>query len=216
MNKTAAKIFLVEDDLALADALRLLFLSRGHDCAWFDTAEKFLAWLAGNGQWQSQACCAVMDVRMGQLSGIEAFHRINNSFPDHRMAVVFLTGHGDISMAVQALKDGAFDFMEKPLNDNRLVDRVEAALEHSLGQLQQSSESRVIRSRLERLSVREREVLDLIVAGKLNKVIAADLGISMRTVEVHRSSVFEKMQVRSAVELANLLAVLGPTGNTKA
>jgi two-component system response regulator DctR len=122
------------------------------------------------------------------------------------MSVIFLTGHGDIAMAVQALKDGAFDFMEKPLNDNRLVDRIEQALEASRLTLRSRSETLLVNQRLTRLSPREKEVMELIVKGKLNKVIAAELGISMRTVEVHRSSIFDKMDVRSAVELANLLA----------
>ncbi len=198
-------VFLIEDDPALRDALALLLLSRGLGCQSFDSAEAFLASLATHPEWFEQAACAVMDVRMQRVSGIEAFARINASFPGHALAVIFLTGHGDIGMAVQALKDGAFDFLEKPLNDNRLVDRVEQALVTSQRRIEQQSRQRDITQRVTRLSTREREVMELIVAGKLNKVVAGELGISMRTVEVHRASVFEKMQVRSAVELANLL-----------
>lgn len=198
-------VFLIEDDPALRDALALLLLSRGLGCQSFDSAEAFLASLATHPEWFEQAACAVMDVRMQRVSGIEAFARINASFPGHALAVIFLTGHGDIGMAVQALKDGAFDFLEKPLNDNRLVDRVEQALVTSQRRIEQQSRQREITQRVTRLSTREREVMELIVAGKLNKVVAGELGISMRTVEVHRASVFEKMQVRSAVELANLL-----------
>jgi two-component system, LuxR family, response regulator DctR len=198
-------VFLIEDDPALRDALSLLLLSRGLGCQCFDSAEAFLAGLATHPEWFGQPACAVMDVRMQRVSGIEAFARINASFPGHGLAVIFLTGHGDIGMAVQALKDGAFDFLEKPLNDNRLVDRVEQALALSQRRIEQHNRQREITQRAARLSTREREVMELIVAGKLNKVVASELGISMRTVEVHRASVFEKMQVRSAVELANLL-----------
>jgi two-component system response regulator DctR len=173
---------------------------------WFSGAEAFLQHLAAHPAWKRVPCCAVMDVRMPKVSGIEAFARLNHAFPGHAMSVIFLTGHGDIAMAVQALKDGAFDFMEKPLNDNRLVDRIEQALEASRLTLRSRSETLLVNQRLTRLSPREKEVMELIVKGKLNKVIAAELGISMRTVEVHRSSIFDKMDVRSAVELANLLA----------
>ncbi|MBC7454499.1 MAG: DNA-binding response regulator, partial [Massilia sp.] len=113
----------------------------------------------------------------------------------------FLTGHGVVPMAVVTLKRGAFDFFEKPFNDNQLVDRVEEALAQS----RQAGANAAVQARLASLSAREREVLELILAGKLNKVIADQLGISMRTVEVHRANIFDKMQVKTAVELAGLL-----------
>jgi two-component system response regulator DctR len=115
--------------------------------------------------------------------------------------VIFLTGHGDVPMAVDTLKRGAFDFFEKPFNDNQLMDRVEEALAQS----RRAGAAAAVQSRLASLSAREREVLDLILAGKLNKVVADQLGISMRTVEVHRAHIFDKMQVKTAVELAGLL-----------
>jgi two-component system response regulator DctR len=115
--------------------------------------------------------------------------------------VIFLTGHGDVPMAVDMLKRGAFDFFEKPFNDNKLMDRVEEALAAS----RQAGETAAVRGRLAALSAREREVLDLILDGKMNKVIADKLGISMRTVEVHRAHIFDKMHVKTAVELARLL-----------
>jgi two-component system response regulator DctR len=115
--------------------------------------------------------------------------------------VIFLTGHGDVPMAVDTLKHGAFDFFEKPFNDNKLMDRVQEAFAAS----REAGASAIVQERLATLSAREREVLDLILAGKMNKVIADDLGISMRTVEVHRAHIFDKMQVKTAVELARLL-----------
>jgi two-component system response regulator DctR len=115
--------------------------------------------------------------------------------------VIFLTGHGDVPMAVDSLKRGAFDFFEKPFNDNQLMDRVEEALAAS----RKAASREAIHARLATLSAREREVLDLILAGNMNKVVADKLGISMRTVEVHRAHIFDKMQVKTAVELAGLL-----------
>jgi two-component system response regulator DctR len=146
-----------------------------------------------------------MDVRMKELSGIETFDRLRARKPAMPAPVIFLTGHGDISMAVDAVKNGAFDFFEKPFNDNRLADRVAQALAESRSRLAQAGSVDRIRSRLDRLTSREKDVMTLILDGKLNKVIADELGISMRTVEVHRSNVFSKMGVRSAVELARLL-----------
>ena len=125
------------------------------------------------------------------------------------LPVIFLTGHGDVPMAVQALKDGAFDFIEKPYDDNALVDKVLAAIGHDAKRCAHANAIRALRQKLEQLTQREQEVMQMILAGKLNKVIADDLGIAMRTVEVHRSHIFEKMQVRSAVELSQLLSTLG-------
>jgi two-component system response regulator DctR len=118
-----------------------------------------------------------------------------------RLPVIFLTGHGDVPMAVDSLKRGAFDFFEKPFNDNALMDRVEQALQQSI----KAGEAHQVQLRLQSLSQREHEVLELILQGKMNKNIADELGISMRTVEVHRAHIFDKMQIKSAVELAGLL-----------
>jgi two-component system response regulator DctR len=123
--------------------------------------------------------------------------------------VIFLTGHGDVPMAVQALKDGAFDFIEKPYDDNALVDKVLAALEHDVKRCAREGSILLVQQKLEQLTQREQEVMHQILAGKLNKVIADELGIAMRTVEVHRSHIFEKMQVHSAVELSQVLGLLG-------
>jgi two-component system, LuxR family, response regulator DctR len=196
-------VYVVEDDVALADALCLLLGSRGLGTASFGSGEQFLA--AVDADWPAGPACVLLDVRMRELSGIATFDRLRARKPHNPAPVIFLTGHGDISMAVDSVKNGAYDFFEKPFNDNRLVDRVLQALQESAGRLLQADSSDRIRSRLDRLTSRERDVMTLILKGKLNKIIADDLGISMRTVEVHRSNVFSKMGVRSAVDLARLL-----------
>jgi two-component system response regulator DctR len=202
-TESAGTVHVVEDDAVLADALCLLLMSRGLATAAHPSGEQFLASIGAD--WPGGPACVLMDVRMRELSGIETFDRLRARKPDLPAPVIFLTGHGDISMAVDAVKSGAFDFFEKPFNDNRLVDRVLQAIESSRSRLQQADSSGRIKARLDRLTSREKDVMDLILKGKLNKIIADDLGISMRTVEVHRSNVFSKMGVRSAVELARLL-----------
>jgi len=199
-------VHVVEDDAALAEALCLLFASRGVSAQPHSSGEQFLTIV--DATWPVGSACVLLDVRMRELSGLETFDRLRVRKPHHPAPVIFLTGHGDISMAVDAVKNGAFDFFEKPFSDNRLVDRVMEALRESAGRLQQADSAGRVRQRLERLTARERDVMDRILEGKLNKVIADDLGISMRTVEVHRSNVFSKMGVRSAVELARLLETL--------
>ena len=135
------------------------------------------------------------------INGVGVFDQLSARGLTARLPVIFLTGHGDVPMAVDTLKRGAFDFFEKPFNDNQLMDRVQEGLAGS----RQAGEMAAIHARLATLSVREREVLDLILAGKMNKVVADELGISMRTVEVHRAHILDKMQVKTAVELAGLL-----------
>ena len=202
MNSVTTHI--VDDDPAVRDALQWLLKSRGVISHAWDSATLFLA-AAG-----PELCgCLLLDVRMPGMSGIELFDRLRGI--GCNLPVIFLTGHGDVPMAVQALKDGAFDFIEKPYHDNALVDKVLAAIEHDARRCAQANSIRALRHKLEQLTQREQEVMQMILAGKLNKVIADELGIAMRTVEVHRSHIFEKMQVRSAVELSQLLSALnGP------
>lgn len=210
MNDTAiaGTVHVVEDDAALADALSLLLMSRGLETVTHPSGEAFLAGI--DEGWPAGPSCVLMDVRMRELSGIETFERLRVRRPSLPAPVIFLTGHGDIAMAVDAVKSGAFDFFEKPFNDNRLADRVMQALAQSRARLEQAGSVLQIRRRLARLTAREHDVMERILLGRLNKVIADDLGISMRTVEVHRSNVFAKMGVRSAVELSRLLEALKP------
>jgi two-component system response regulator DctR len=141
---------------------------------------------------------------MTGMTGLELLEHLRTR--QCRMPVIFLTGHGDVAMAVSALKRGAHDFVEKPFNDNDLVDRVLAALEIDAKQRTEDANVASVEGRLQQLTKREREVMERILAGKLNKVIADELGIATRTVEVHRARLFEKMGVKSAVELAQRLA----------
>jgi len=191
--------FIIDDDEAIRDSLNWLLQSRGVACQTFCSAEAFLeAWDA------SLAGCILLDVRMEGMSGTELYERLLER--GCRLPVIFLTGHGDVPMAVSTLKNGAFDFVEKPFNDNELVDRIIEALKLEESQRIAAASADSINSRISQLTVRERQVMERVLAGKLNKVIADELQISKRTVEVHRSSLFEKMGVRTAVELAQKLS----------
>jgi two-component system, LuxR family, response regulator DctR len=191
--------YLVDDDDAIRDALAWLLNSRGIASRAWPSAEACLA-----DYDVSMRGCMVLDIRMPGMGGPELFDRLLER--GCRLPAIFLTGHGDVPLAVQAIKKGAFDFIEKPFNDNELVDRVLAAIQLDSDQHQLDTSTELAAARLSALSSREREVMELILAGKYNKVIADELGIAMRTVEVHRARVFEKMGVKSAVELAQLLA----------
>ena len=191
--------YIVDDDEAIRDALAWLFKSRKVAARAWPSAEAFLA------DWrEDMRGCLVLDVRMEGMSGPELFDQLQARAC--RLPVIFLSGHGDIPLVVAAVKKGAFDFVEKPFNDNVLVDRVIEALEHDAASHAQRADLAMAAKHLSRLTPREREVMDRILAGKFNKVIADELNIAMRTVEVHRARIFEKMGVRSAVELAQLLS----------
>lgn len=196
-----ALVHVVDDDPAIRDSLSWLFQSRGIACREWSSGEEFLR--AGVPE---SCACLVLDMRMDGLSGIDVFDRMRDA--GTRLPVVFLTGHAEVPLAVEALKKGAFDFVEKPFNDNVLVDSVIAALEHAAALYSAVRDRGHVEQRLARLTSRERSVLNLMLDGRLNKQIADDLGISMRTVEVHRARVFDKMGVRNAVELATTLALL--------
>jgi len=195
---------IVDDDEAIRDALTWLFKSRGIAAAAWPSAETFLA-----DYHPQMRGCLVLDIRMEDMSGLELFDHLRSM--GCRMPVIYLTGHGDIPQAVQSLKKGAFDFIEKPSN-NQLADRVAEALLLDAEVNQRISLQAGASERLATLTQREREVMDAVLAGKLNKIIAGELNIAMRTVEVHRARVFEKMGVKSAVELAQLLAGQGDAG----
>jgi len=198
---SAPRVHIIDDDPAIRDALNWLFKSRNLSVTTWPSATAFL-----DGPWRELEGCLIVDIRMEGISGLELFERLKQL--GCSLQVIFLTGHGDVPMAVDALKKGAHDFIEKPFSDNDLVDRVIAALDAEARQRERVSVRATIEARLATLSGREREVMDLLLAGKMNKVIADELGITMRTVEVHRARIFEKMSVRSAVELANLMASL--------
>jgi two-component system, LuxR family, response regulator DctR len=199
-----ATVYIVDDDAGVRDALAWLLRSRRLPHELFDNAEAFLAHVAGNFT-PRQASCLLLDVRMPGMSGLALFEQLLTKPWASALPVIFLTGHADVPTAVDAVKRGAFDFCEKPFSDNALVDRIEQALAVSAGVVQTAKASNSLRKRWDDLTERERDVMRLVTEGLPNKLIADQLAISVRTVEVHRARVFDKMGVKSAVELANLL-----------
>ena len=201
-------VYLVDDEPVVRDALAWLLRSRRLLSEGFAHADAFEAWLATQdlaGGWPQSPACLLLDVRMPGTSGLVLFDRLAERGLTDALPVIFLTGHGDVPTAVSTVKRGAFDFVEKPFSDNTLVDRVEAALAVSSQAILARRHRQALARTLAELTDREREVMDRVVAGLPNKLIADDLDISVRTVEVHRARMFEKMAVRSAVELTNLL-----------
>ena len=199
-----AIVYVIDDDASVRDALAWLLRSRRLLSESFSSAEAFEAMLV-HGFAMRDPCCVLLDVRMPGMSGLALFERLAARGLTSSMPVIFLTGHADVATAVDMVKRGAFDFCEKPFSDNALVDRVEQALAQSAQALQQAADTRAVAAKLQELSARERDVMRLVLDGLPNKLVADQLDISVRTVEVHRARVFEKMGVKSAVALANLL-----------
>ena len=199
-----ALIFIVDDDASVREALAWLLRSRRLVSEQFASAEAFEARLAAEPL-TDHPHCLLLDVRMPGTSGLVLFDRLAERGLLDAMPVIFLTGHADVPTAVDAVKRGAFDFCEKPFSDNALVDRIELALGASLRAVEARRTRQLLKRRIDELTERERDVMRCVVEGLPNKLIADQLAISVRTVEVHRARVFEKMEVKSAVELANLL-----------
>jgi two-component system response regulator DctR len=198
-------VHIVDDEEALRDALGFLFASRGIATRTWPSGEAFLA-----GWPQADCGCIILDVRMDGMSGpqvLDALLRSEGGSAD-LPPVIFLTGHADVPLAVQSLKRGAFDFLEKPFNDNQIVDLALGAMELHRSRALESDTRQTIAMRFAALSAREVDVMDLILRGLMNKQIADQLGIAMRTVEVHRSRVLQKTGARNSVELAQLRARL--------
>ena len=204
-------VYLVDDEPVVRDALAWLLRSRRLLSEGFASADAFLAWLGlrhrpgQRGAWPDAPSCLLLDMRMPGTSGLGLFDQLIARGLIQDLPVIFLTGHGDVPTAVAAVKRGAFDFVEKPFSDNALVDRIEQALAQSALAISERLRQRGTERALAELTEREREVMVRVVAGLPNKLIADELQISVRTVEVHRARMFEKMAVRSAVELSNLL-----------
>lgn len=208
-------VFIVDDDASVREGMAWLLRTRRLFSESFDSAESFLAMLNHNTRDHSgtrggprQAACILLDVRMPGMSGLALFEQLLSNGIAQAWPVIFLTGHADVPTAVDSVKRGAFDFCEKPFSDNVLVDRVEQALQLSQERLMARHEQQRLHSRLMELTDRERDVMHRVVEGLPNKLIADQLDISVRTVEVHRARVFDKMEVKSAVELANLMRSL--------
>ena len=204
---TQASIHIVDDDPDIRDGLAWLFDSRGYQAATWDGGDAFLEAVKSlDPDWGHAA--VLMDIRMEPTSGLVTFERLKAM--QCPWPVLFLTGNGDVGTAVVAVKNGAWDFMEKPFQDNELVDRVEQALSAASALSRDDQESRRLKQALSSLSPREREVLAELIRGHYNKNIADHLGITARTVEFHRANIFDKMGVSSAVELAHKLGRLAP------
>jgi two-component system response regulator DctR len=205
-----ACVFIVDDDASVRDAMAWLLRSRRLLSETFESADAFEGMLnerfpGPHAPVLTQAGCILLDVRMPGQSGLALFETLVGNGLAHTWPIIFLTGHADVPTAVDSVKRGAFDFCEKPFSDNALVDRVEQALALSEERLNLRQQSAGLVSKLAELTDRERYVMRLVIEGLPNKLIADQLEISVRTVEVHRSRIFEKMAVKSAVELANLL-----------
>ena len=196
-------VYIVDDDDALRDSLAWLLDSAGYASESFASAEDFLGVYD-----EAMAGCLLLDVRMPGMSGLELYEELCSRHAT--LPVVFITGHGDVPMAVAALKRGAADFIEKPFNDEAMLRLVEQCLANEREHRSRRRQDAEVARRFDQLTQREREVLDLIIAGKLNKQIADVLGISIKTVEVHRARVMEKMGAHSLAELVQHVVVLEP------
>ena len=210
LTPSDATVYIVDDDASVREGMAWLLRTRRLLSAPFESAEHFLAELARlQPAWSAageppQAACLLLDVRMPGMSGLALFEHLLERGLAQAWPVIFLTGHADVPTAVDSVKRGAFDFCEKPFSDNALVDRVEQALALSRERLAARAQRRQLEQRLQELTERERDVMQLVARGLPNKLIADELEISVRTVEVHRARVFDKMEGKSAVELANL------------
>ena len=195
-------IFVVDDDAAVRDALKLLLRSVGQAVETFSSGQEFV-----DAYSEDRPGCLVLDIRMPGMSGLELQQKLNERHSI--LPIIFITGHGDVPMAVEAMQAGAVDFIQKPFRDQDLIDRINQALEKDSNNRAALGERNDIRRRLETLTPREREVLDLVVHGKANKVIAGDLKLSQRTVEIHRARVMEKMQASSLAHLVRMVLEVG-------
>lgn len=203
MTRTAT-VYVVDDDDAVRSSLRLLLKSVGLPTVAHASAQEFLA------TWDDeQPGCLVLDVRMPGLSGIELQSELNQR--GAIIPVIFISGHGDIPMAVEAIQHGAFDFLQKPFRDQELIDRVQRALTSDAEHRQLLQQRETLRHRFDSLTPREQEVLQLVTQGKANKVMAGDLGVSQRTVEIHRARVMEKMGAQSLAQLVRMVLELDKT-----
>jgi FixJ family two-component response regulator len=200
-------IYVVEDDDALRDSLCWLIGSAGYAVSAYRNAEIFLAYLEPEG-----GDCLVLDVRMPGMSGLELQERLIRR--QRHIPIIFITGHGDVPMAVGAIKRGAYDFIEKPFQDRELLARIQSVVKTDRGPPEARERQRLLASRIEMLSQREREVMDRVIDGKPNKCIAKELGISVKTVEAHRARMMGKLDVNSVAELVRLSIGGGKPGPT--
>jgi FixJ family two-component response regulator len=197
MNMAEQQVFIVDDDEAVRDSMSMLLdtIDLPHRC--FTSAGEFLDFYDG-----TQRGCLVLDIRMPGMSGLELQQRLSST--NALLPIIFITGHGDIPMAVEAMRQGALDFMRKPFREQDLLDRIQQALEHEAGTRDVLLDRAKILERIATLTAREREVFERVAKGQANKYIAIDLGISERTVEVHRAQVMKKLEVRTLAQLVRV------------
>jgi len=197
MNKNPV-VMVVDDDSGVRNAMRALLKSVGLNSTLYPSAQEFLG--AYDPQ---QPGCLLLDIRMPGMSGMELQQELN--LRGAVVPVIFMSGHADIPMAVEAMQHGAFDFLQKPFRDQDLLDRIQKAIAKDAERRVALGERSRIKTRLESLTEREREVLDLLTTGKQNKQIAQELGVSPRTIEIHRARVMEKMDAQSVAELVRMM-----------
>jgi two-component system response regulator TtrR len=199
-------VHVVDDDEAVRDSLRWLLEANAFQAVTYDSAEAFLR-TAAQSLARNPVACLILDVRMPGMSGLELQEELLRR--GLTMPLVFITGHGDVPMAVSSMKRGAVDFLEKPFHDAHLCETVRECLARSAAQQRDEEAGRQALTRLERLTQRERQVLGLIVAGRLNKQIADDLGISIKTVEAHRANIMDKLAARTMADLMKTALLAG-------
>ena len=199
-EQTEPRVAIIDDDDALRDALAVLVTAAGWHADGYASAEAFLASLD-----DERASCALLDIRLPGMDGMELFRKLADVAPG--FPVVILTGHGDVPMAVEALKAGAVDFIEKPFDPDRLLNSLRQAMSRDAEIRETRSAHEEFQLQVDKLTPRECEVMDFMVLGQSNKMIAAKLGISPRTVEIYRARVMEKMEVRSLAELVRLTLI---------
>ena len=197
-GKPDPMVYVVDDDEAVRDSILWLLEANDFQVQVFASAEDFLTMIRGRSGTQPVSCL-ILDVRMPGMSGLELHEELLRSGID--MPLIFITGHGDVPMAVASMKKGAVDFLEKPFNDVQLCTLVRDCLERAAQRAQSEAAERSAAERVERLTARERQVLELIVAGRLNKQIADDLSISIKTVEAHRANIMDKLGARTMADL---------------
>jgi FixJ family two-component response regulator len=193
-----ATVFIVDDDEAVRGSLKLLLKTIGVPAQAYASAQEFLDTFDAQ-----RPGCLVLDIRMPGMSGLELQEALNAR--GALLPIIFITGHGDVPMAVEAMQRGALDFLQKPFRDQDLLDRIHKALERDRAGRELLGNRATIRARIAELTPREREVLALVTEGKANKVIAGDLGVSQRTVEIHRAHVMEKMGANSLAHLVRMV-----------
>lgn len=201
MTQSEPTVFVVDDDSAVLKGLQLLIKSVGMNVEIYLSAQEFL-----DSYDPVRPGCLVLDIRMPAMSGLELQEMLQKK--KVRIPIIIITGYGDVPVAVQAMKKGAVDLIEKPFSDQVLLDRIQNSIAEDIQARQKEAERKELESRLALLTPRERQVMDLVTAGKLNKVIASKLGLSQKTVEFHRNHIMEKMKVDSVAELVRLVTIV--------